>query len=82
MRRSIDPVKKREIVNTKLQDVCSHRVQKDIMAASVTDSLANTGTFQKSARRTNPKFAPRRTGEIADTHEGVSPMIGGPNVVM
>ena len=43
LRRSVDPTKKREVFNTKVADVAIHRLEKDIMAASVSDSMAGTG---------------------------------------
>ena len=39
MRRSIDHGKKREIFNTQVKDVPLHRLEKDIMAQSVSDSM-------------------------------------------
>ena len=39
MRRSIDYAKKREIFNTQVKDVPLHRLEKDIMAQSVSDSM-------------------------------------------
>ena len=43
MRRSLDFAKKRELFNVVIKDVAQHRLEKDIMAASVTDSLGQTG---------------------------------------
>ena len=51
IRRSLDPVKKREVVNTVVKDVAQHRLEKDIMAQSVTDSLAGTNAFRKTGGR-------------------------------
>ena len=39
MRRSIDNTKKREIFNVKVEDIPMHRLEKDIMAQSVSDSM-------------------------------------------
>ena len=43
MRRSIDLAKKREIYNVHIKDVMMHRLEKDIMEQSVTDSMGQTG---------------------------------------
>lgn len=43
MRRSLDYAKKREIFNVVIKDVAQHRLQKDILAVSVTDSMGQTG---------------------------------------
>ena len=50
IRRSLDPVKKREIFNVKVADCLPHRLEKDIMAQSVTDSLGATG-FKKEKKK-------------------------------
>lgn len=63
IRRSLEPTKKREIMNTKVKDCTMHRLQKDILAQSVTDSLAGTG-FRKAGRRADSTMK-RRTGESA-----------------
>ena len=39
MRRSIDYAKKRELTNAVIKDVAMHRLEKDIMAQSVSDSM-------------------------------------------
>ena len=62
MRRSIDPNKKREIYNTRVEDICIHRLEKDIMAASITESMGATG-FGKGARRTGGSRFARETGQ-------------------
>ena len=60
MRRSLDPNKKRELFNTKIGDITMHRLTKDIMAASISESMGNT--FQKRGPgRSGSKFA-RQTG--------------------
>jgi len=43
MRRSLDYTKKREVFNLVVKDVAQHRLEKDILAASVTDSMGQTG---------------------------------------
>ena len=43
MRKSLNPMKPREIYNTNVEDVMQHRLEKDIMAASVSDSMGATG---------------------------------------
>ena len=43
MRRSLDFAKKREVFNVVIKDVCMHRLEKDIMAQSVSDSMGQTG---------------------------------------
>ena len=43
MRRSIDHTKKRELMNVVVKDVAMHRLEKDIMAQSVSDSMGQTG---------------------------------------
>ena len=47
MRKSFDLGRKREIKNTVVKDMMQHRLEKDIMAASVTDSMAGTGFNSK-----------------------------------
>lgn len=65
MRRSFDPCKKRELHNTVIKDVPMHRLEKDIMAASATDSMQGTNAFRKTGgRRADSQFK-RRTGESA-----------------
>ena len=48
MRRSYDPCKKRETHNTVIKDVAMHRLEKDIMAASQSDSMMGTGNFRRT----------------------------------
>jgi len=43
IRRSFDAKKRREIYNVKVSDVAPHRLKKDIMAVSETDSMGDTG---------------------------------------
>ena len=63
IRKSIDGNKKRETLNVKGQDIAQHRLQKDILAASVTDSMMGTQMFGKGqGRRTGSKFN-RRANE-------------------
>lgn len=50
MRRSVDPAKKRENLNVNIQDCAQHRLVKDIMAQSVTDSMAASG-FKKPSNK-------------------------------
>ena len=37
LRQSFDPFKKRQAVNTRIKDVTEHRLEKDIMAGSISD---------------------------------------------
>ena len=50
IRRSLDPTKKRGVLTIRVADCLPHRLEKDIMAQSVTDSLGNTG-FKKEKKR-------------------------------
>jgi len=43
MRRSLDLGKKREVYNVVIKDIAMHRLEKDIMAQSVSDSMGQTG---------------------------------------
>ena len=78
MRRSFDAGKKREIANTVVKDVTFHRLEKDIMAASVTDSMLGTGFGSKQgARRTSSMFKRRTGSSLGPTHapNGPSPKL-------
>ena len=64
MRRSFTIAKKREVFNTVIGDCTLHRIEKDIMAQSVSDSMAGTGFGSAkpgNGRRTVSTFK-RRTG--------------------
>jgi len=61
MRRSFDMKKKREVKNTVVEDLTIHRLEKDIMAMSQTDSMMGTGFGSKGPRRTGSMFK-RQTG--------------------
>jgi len=50
IRRSINPNKKRETILARVDDVCQHRIVKDILAQSVTDSLGASGFPQKPGK--------------------------------
>ena len=67
IRRSFDMGKKREVTNTVVQDCTNHRLEKDIMAASVTDSMMGTGFASKGgARRTASMFKARTGSNFAN----------------
>ena len=63
MRRSLDFAKKREVFNVVIKDVCMHRLEKDIMAQSVSDSMGQTG-FMNSGGMGG---APTRKKRAADS---------------
>ena len=71
MRKSLNPMKPREIYNTKVEDVMQHRLEKDIMAASVSDSMGATGFKQNKARKTDQSFK-RRTNQSGFAPSGKS----------
>ena len=50
IRRSLDPTKRRDVLIVKVADCMPHRLEKDIMAQSVTDSLGATG-FKKEKKK-------------------------------
>ena len=65
MRRSLDFAKKREVFNVVIKDVCVHRLEKDIMAQSVSDSMGQTG-FMNSGGMGG---APTRKKRAADSQK-------------
>ena len=74
MRRSIDAGRKRDVFNVKVQDVVMHRLEKDIMAASVSDSMGNTGFknsgglggFAGGTRKQNASQIRKQTGTMSN----------------
>lgn len=62
MRRSMDMGKKREKVNDKVKDCMKHRLDKDIMATSVSESMAGTGFGAKKGRGRTGSQLKRQTG--------------------
>ena len=51
VRRSINPVQKRNQLQIIVKDCMVHRLEKDIMAASITDSVVmESGGFRSSGR--------------------------------